>query len=1780
MNVTTRCLPWIIPLIVLAFHTSRSEAGGIFLDYVWVYYTQNGQPASEYIEGTDTETIYPDVGTSINVRIYRTAEAPNSPYVYLCYDTTNGWIADNEKTPTLNPYYDFQDVVGPLDAEVWFTVNHEDKTIVHVDWVACYGPDLVVSDVEIDGNNQPARTCAVGQQVQVDIRVHNIGQLIASGCQVGYYLTTARDAGQVVEANRWGSDSHGGICAGCSSPESEPYIFLASDVGPRWFAFKADYEEARTECCEANNITWWGPFLVSPVRLIPEGCSVSIEPAGPIYPGSRLRFHYSIENLTPSTVKIGLGGSIRPNGATDWQFDEDDDYYVDVAPGVQTATRYFDVPLDAAPGSYDAAWGLWQTFVTGHMWQYLDKSSQFIVEQAWGDLGVTLRNVDGSNAIPAGTRIVVQGFGQVMNTNPATFSSLPAGTYVVTGYHAGGTMFGEEMWARSQATVAPNQTTSLSLVRNLPYVSKGVEFYDNRTNVLIPIGGTVPVTTELRAEVTVKNDTDDQLSADVRLLLDRDKLPGFDHDLQATGLANKLSARVFPIVFKLEAMGSYSYNVSVTTTVDGSRVVTDGWDWVPAFTAVPTGNDRLADHFGSPSTTVSHITYCGKSYTVMEHSSNNQPTAWLPYEIPLGGAADDSTFVRDPDLASFILQTAAFRRDCGADLNAMLEQARAFKNVFNLRDPWYVNVGCSVPPTSVLCPLLTKRHVDNAILGTAYTDIGLNLVPCAIFPAAAPADVVSTFIINMLPSEVDMEQDEFKQLALYYQSHAPSVDSRALMAYAGVELASYGELVVEGANAVKKIAETRTTYLAWKAGDAATKALKYGEASVQLQYVCAGFAVKQLEEYALHMSDVHKHVRAAGILSDLHSEVISTSAAEMEHCVTELQSLYGTPTDNAETRQRILQLEKRYAEDRYVHLYGLIEEMLRSTFMRKEALHRYVLGAAYGATQNSLNELRSAISAIESQQSGDAFYFSRYNLHCGFGPAAIEVARHVIGEARSLTNVPIAELDSSESEIALGSSGQVHLVFTNTLPETVTNLSVAVESPQSGITYSASLSTASVSPGEQAAITVTASVPANWLNDKILVGSTEGLCTTVDLPVVLTGTVGAFTSQVSASCEINVVPVGRIIDVNTDRLFVLSGQNANVSVSVSHPSVPDLIVVLKVMSPYALAGLGYSQAVGGAASFALDFETEVYGPYGVEVLLRDGQGNVLTPWYSVSRLVYHVPPLLGDIWAVRCRTDYIFCHTGDVAMAEELRGMLDDGGITIVTTDDKPLSAVLNMAEGVASIAIGTPDRNSLVSWLTTGDTGVNFRPSHEGQMLVQVVESAVGAGGHVVVLSGFRDREIDLASRAFAHSWITALPGAITVDPQPASLNAPWILTGPRGLLIEGNGVNSIQCSEPGEYTMTWLDISGWVSPDVNPSIQHLLGSHTITFAGEYTPDDDSDGICNMNDACPETILGSPVDASGCPPIIHGDLDRDGDVDTVDVGRFEKCTSGPGVPYNAACISNLPTGVLDPDFDEDLDVDQSDFGILQRCLSGENVPADPQCASEQQDRPMVVVGAGLFPYQNTQDPGAWVHVNGFLIDKFEVTNQSYSQFLNEADPNGDHWVSDMEIHRYGDPGSYTYAVHVGRERYPARYVNVYDAEAFAQWRTNLEGLAYRLPTNHEWEKAAAWDPERQQYYLYGFHQDTITCASCNYNNCIGAPMPVGSYSHPGEPNDATSYYGCCDMSGNVWELTSEMSGSTYVMRGGNWASGADFCLCTDRSYIAASQRNPYVGFRLVRLPE
>lgn len=64
---------------------------------------------------------------------------------------------------------------------------------------------------------------------------------------------------------------------------------------------------------------------------------------------------------------------------------------------------------------------------------------------------------------------------------------------------------------------------------------------------------------------------------------------------------------------------------------------------------------------------------------------------------------------------------------------------------------------------------------------------------------------------------------------------------------------------------------------------------------------------------------------------------------------------------------------------------------------------------------------------------------------------------------------------------------------------------------------------------------------------------------------------------------------------------------------------------------------------------------------------------------------------------------------------------------------------------------------------------------------------------------------------------------GSIQLFPNPEGINASWTLAGSRNFVVAGSGDSTIHELAPGEYTVTWGDLPGWILPASESS---LLGS------------------------------------------------------------------------------------------------------------------------------------------------------------------------------------------------------------------------------------------------------------------------------------------------------------------------------------------------------------------
>lgn len=228
--------------------------------------------------------------------------------------------------------------------------------------------------------------------------------------------------------------------------------------------------------------------------------------------------------------------------------------------------------------------------------------------------------------------------------------------------------------------------------------------------------------------------------------------------------------------------------------------------------------------------------------------------------------------------------------------------------------------------------------------------------------------------------------------------------------------------------------------------------------------------------------------------------------------------------------------------------------------------------------------------------------------------------------------------------------------------------------------------------------------------------------------------------------------------------------------------------------------------------------------------------------------------------------------------------------------------------------------------------------------------------------------------------------------------------------------------------------------------------------------------------------------------------------------------------------------------------------------------------ASQKAENSMVLIPSGEFTMgKNTTTPSDWqpehnVRVNSFYMDKYEVSNQEYYNFCTATkNPFPQFW------------GMKEFKSGLDFPDFPVVGVSYADAEKYARWSGK------RLPTEAEWEYAARGGMTGKNY-PWG---DTADSTLVNYGRKYKGILKVGSFP----PNG----YGLYDITGNVWEWTSDFYDSNYyssspvenpkgsergrfkVIRGGSWHSGAMCVQTYYRNGLPPSWVDFAVGFRCVK---
>ncbi|MBM3242463.1 PEGA domain-containing protein [Candidatus Poribacteria bacterium] len=234
--------------------------------------------------------------------------------------------------------------------------------------------------------------------------------------------------------------------------------------------------------------------------------------------------------------------------------------------------------------------------------------------------------------------------------------------------------------------------------------------------------------------------------------------------------------------------------------------------------------------------------------------------------------------------------------------------------------------------------------------------------------------------------------------------------------------------------------------------------------------------------------------------------------------------------------------------------------------------------------------------------------------------------------------------------------------------------------------------------------------------------------------------------------------------------------------------------------------------------------------------------------------------------------------------------------------------------------------------------------------------------------------------------------------------------------------------------------------------------------------------------------------------------------------------------------------------------------------------------------RTMALIPAGEFLMGSgegfdREKPPHTVYLHVYYIDKYEVTNAQYQQFMQATGyPAPAYWTQ-------APAGMKDFPIGAENPDHPVVGVSFDDALKYATWAGKT------LPTEAQYEKAARGSLFGKKYPL----GDTLTHNDANFLSTGGPDKwiysaPVASFP----PNN----FGLYDMVGNIWEWCLDAYEPDYyskspeqnpvnqnftatkkhAIRGGAWHMNVLYLSCSFRD--GASGKSPYIGFRCVTLPE
>lgn len=221
---------------------------------------------------------------------------------------------------------------------------------------------------------------------------------------------------------------------------------------------------------------------------------------------------------------------------------------------------------------------------------------------------------------------------------------------------------------------------------------------------------------------------------------------------------------------------------------------------------------------------------------------------------------------------------------------------------------------------------------------------------------------------------------------------------------------------------------------------------------------------------------------------------------------------------------------------------------------------------------------------------------------------------------------------------------------------------------------------------------------------------------------------------------------------------------------------------------------------------------------------------------------------------------------------------------------------------------------------------------------------------------------------------------------------------------------------------------------------------------------------------------------------------------------------------------------------------------------------------------------------QPDEMPQHQVNIPGFHIGRYPVTVAEYACAVNAKAVPAPQPFSDLFQEEQ-------WHNQLRRPDHPVQVVFWEQARAYCEWLAHLTRIAWRLPTEAEWEKAARGTDGR--LFPWGNADDTTRANAGSMGYLLADALRMtagpGTTTRVGSYPSGASPYGAQDMAGNVWEWCSSLldpypyqpddgrenpDGEGHrVLRGGSYFDQIWFARAADRGRISAPAT--IFGFRL-----